>query len=232
MRKNGDEFPIDIGLNPVWLDRGMLIICSVIDVSYKMDYLNHLVKEKNKLSKDNARLEKLADLDSLTGLYNRRAFERILLDSLMLAREAREVVSIILADIDYFKNFNDLYGHPVGDLLLKDLASALTGNIRKEDTVARIGGEEFVIILPGISYEQALAFGERLRRVIDQGKWSSKSMTISLGASTYEFTSKRTSLKSVMKRLIQEADTAMYESKNVGRNRITHFQDISTTTIG
>lgn len=230
VRKNGDEFPIDIGLNPVWLDRGMLIICSVIDVSYKMDYLNHLVKEKDKLSKDNARLEKLADLDSLTGLYNRRAFERILLDNLMLAREAREVVSIILADIDYFKNFNDLYGHPVGDLLLKDLASALTGNIRSEDTVARIGGEEFVIILPGISYEQALAFGERLRRVIDQGTWSSKSMTISLGASTYEFSSKRTSLKSVMKRMIQEADTAMYQSKNMGRNRVTHFQNISTTT--
>jgi diguanylate cyclase (GGDEF)-like protein/PAS domain S-box-containing protein len=225
LRKNGEEVPIDIGLNPVWLDRD-IIICSVIDTRHKMDYLNHLMKEKNKLSKDNARLEKLAALDALTGLYNRRAFERILLDTLTLAREARDGISIILADIDHFKTFNDLYGHPIGDLMLKNLGNALIRNIRKEDTAARIGGEEFVVILPGISYEQALAFGERLRRVIQQGTWSSKSITISLGASTYEFTSKRTALKSIMKRMIQEADAALYESKKMGRNRITHFQDV------
>jgi diguanylate cyclase (GGDEF)-like protein/PAS domain S-box-containing protein len=230
LQKNGEELPIDIGLNPVWLDSGILIICSVIDTRHKMDYLNYLMKEKNKLSKDNARLKKLATIDALTGLYNRRAFERILLDTLTLAREARDGVSIILADIDHFKTFNDLYGHPIGDLLLKDLGNALMRNIRKEDTVARIGGEEFVVILPGISYEQALAFGERLRRVIHQGNWSSQPITISLGAATYEFTSKRTSLKSTMKRMIQEADTAMYQSKNMGRNRITHFQDAPSKT--
>ena len=227
LRKNSDEFPIDIGLNPVWLDRGMLIICSVIDTSYKMHYLNNLVEERKKLSKDKARLEKLADRDSLTGLYNRRAFERILLDDLGEAREAGEVISIILADIDYFKNFNDLYGHPVGDLLLKDLGNALARNIRREDTVARIGGEEFVMILPGMPHQQVLGFGERLRRVVEQGNWSSKSMTISLGASTYQFKSKRVALKSVMNRMITEADQAMYQSKNSGRNRITHFQDIA-----
>lgn len=226
LRKNGDEFPIDIGLNPVWLDRGMLIICSVADISYKVDSLKHLLDERKKLSKDKARLEKLADSDSLTGLYNRRAFERILLDDLAEARESGDVISIILADMDHFKNFNDLYGHPVGDLLLKDLGNALSRNIRREDTVARIGGEEFVMILPGMPHQQVLGFGERLRKVVEQGNWSSKSMTISLGASTYQFTSKRVALKSVMNRMITEADQAMYRSKNSGRNRITHFQDI------
>ena len=228
LRKDGAPFPIDVGLNPVWLDRGMIIICSVIDISHKISYLNNLMEEKKKLSKDNARLEKLADRDSLTGLYNRRAFDRILLNDLATARGEQDVVSIILADIDLFKNFNDLYGHPVGDLLLKDLGNALTKNIRREDTVARIGGEEFVMILPGMPYDQVLRFGERLRRVIEQGDWSSKSMTISLGASTYQFRSKRVSLKAVMKQMISEADQSMYQSKNMGRNRIFHFQDIST----
>lgn len=226
LRKNGDEFPIDVGLNPVWMDRGMLIICSVIDISYKMHYLNNLMEERKKLSKDKARLEKLADSDALTGIYNRRAFERILLNHLTSARESGEIVSIILADIDHFKNFNDQYGHPVGDLLLKDLGNVLSKNMRREDTVARIGGEEFVMILPGTSYQQVMVFGERLRKIVEQGGWSSKDLTISLGAATYQFTSKRTSLKSAMNQLITEADRAMYQSKHMGRNHTTHFQDL------
>lgn len=228
LRKNGGEFPIDIGLNPVWMDRGMLIICSVIDISYKMHYLNHLVQERRKLSKDNARLEKLAYSDALTGIYNRRAFERILLDHLTRARETGTMLSIILADIDHFKNFNDIYGHPVGDLLLRDLGNVLSRNIRREDTVARIGGEEFVMILPDTPYQQVMGFGERLRKVVERGNWSSKQLTISLGASTYQFGSKRASLKSAMKQLIAEADQAMYQSKKLGRNCITHFQEISS----
>jgi diguanylate cyclase (GGDEF)-like protein/PAS domain S-box-containing protein len=228
MRKNGEEFPIDVGLNPVWLDRGMIIICSVIDASHKVNYMNNLVEERKRLSKDNVRLGKLADHDALTGLYNRRAFERLLLDNLAVAREAGDVVSIILADIDHFKNFNDTYGHPVGDLLLKDLSNTLTRNIRREDTAARVGGEEFVVILPGIHHDQVLGFGERLRRVIEQGSWNARTMTVSLGAATYEFTSRRTSLKRIMKQMISEADQAMYQSKNAGRNRFTHFADLHT----
>ena len=226
MRKDGNEFPIDVGLNPAWLDRGMIIICSVIDASHKVNYLNNLVEERKKLSKDNARLGRLADQDALTGLYNRRAFERILLDTLTLARQRGNVISIILADIDHFKNFNDAYGHPMGDLLLKDLGNVLTRNIRREDTAARVGGEEFVVILPGLQHEQVLGFGERLRRAIEEGNWSNKSMTVSLGAATYEFTSRRGSLKRVMKQMITEADQAMYQSKNTGRNRFTHFTDL------
>lgn len=227
MRKNGEEFPIDVGLNPVWLDRGMIIICSVIDGSHKSDYLNRLVKEQKKLSKANVRLGKLADHDALTGLFNRRAFERILLNELAAMREEKGVLSIILADIDHFKNFNDMYGHPVGDLLLKDLSDVLKENTRKEDTVARVGGEEFVFILPGLPHEQAVRFGERLRRAIERGNWSSRSITVSLGASTHQLSSKRSALKRIMERMISEADQAMYQSKDAGRNRFTHFEDMA-----
>ena len=112
IRKNGREFPIDVGLNPVWLDRGMIIICSVIDTSEKDSYLRQAQK---KLAKANTRLSHLADHDSLTGLYNRRASERILSTVLVDARESGETVSVILADIDHFKKYNDSFGHPAGD---------------------------------------------------------------------------------------------------------------------
>ncbi len=225
-RKNGEEFPIDVGLNPVWLERGTTIICSVIDVSLKAEYTNNLAEESKKLAKANARLERLADHDSLTGLYNRRAFERSLQDTLSKAREFGELVSIILADIDHFKDYNDTFGHPAGDKFLKHLGEVMTHNIRKEDTVARVGGEEFVIILPGIEYDEAIRFGERLRKAVKQDRSALKPATISLGATTYKFNSKRAAVKRIMKQMITEADQAMYHSKNMGRNHLTHFADL------
>jgi diguanylate cyclase (GGDEF)-like protein/PAS domain S-box-containing protein len=226
-RKNGDEFPIDVGLNPVWLDLGMIIVCSVIDTSAKSSYLNDLMEERRKLSKDNARLGKLANHDALTGLYNRRAFERTLSEELSAARDSESVLSIIMVDIDHFKNFNDKHGHPAGDILLRDLGATMVTKVRKEDTVARIGGEEFVVILPDIHPEQAKRFGERLQTAIKNEAWNTRSITVSLGAATYQFTSKRTSVKRIMKQLIEEADQALYQSKNTGRNRFTHFKELS-----
>jgi len=131
-----------------------------------------------------------------------------------------------MADIDRFKKYNDKYGHPFGDQLLKDLGNMLGKNTRREDTVARIGGEEFVVVLPGIKQDQVVGFGERLRRVIEEGNWSAKPITVSLGAATYQFTSKRTAVKNIMKRMISQADQALYESKSAGRNCFRHFEDL------
>lgn len=223
VRKNGKEFPIDVGLNPVWLDRGMIIICSVIDTSEKDGYLREAQK---KLAKANTRLSRLADRDALTGLYNRRASERILSTALTEARESGEAVSIILADIDHFKTYNDSFGHPAGDEFLKHLSEIMEHNVRREDTIARMGGEEFLIILPHINQNQASRFGERLRKVVEHDSAASNAATISLGATTYVFTSKRTALKRIMKQMISEADQAMYQSKHAGRNCFTHFADV------
>jgi len=223
IRKNGEEFPIDVGLNPVWLDRGIIIICSVIDTSQKDNFLREAQK---KLAKANTRLSRLADRDSLTGLYNRRASERSLFTALTAAREAGEAVSIILADIDHFKRYNDSFGHPAGDAFLKHLSEIMEHNIRREDTIARMGGEEFLIILPRINHDQAARFGERLRQVVEHDGTSSNPTTISLGAATHIFTSRRTALKRIMKQMVSEADQAMYQSKHAGRNHFTHFADI------
>jgi diguanylate cyclase (GGDEF)-like protein/PAS domain S-box-containing protein len=224
-RKKGETFPIDIGLNPVWLEHGMTIICSVIDTSSKVDHFYNWVAEKRELVKANSHLGHLADHDALTGLYNRRAFERILMQELTAARESNYPISVIMADIDHFKFFNDSFGHPVGDIVLRNLGSVLKHNIRTADTVARFGGEEFILCLPGIDREAVMTFGERLRRLIEKGHWRSRSVTVSLGATTYQFKSKRISLTRIMKQLLSEADQAMYASKRLGRNRLQHYED-------
>lgn len=226
LRKNGREFPIDVGLNPIWLDGGIKTMCSVIDLSSSTTTLNILMEERRRLAAENTRLGRLADHDGLTGLYNRRAFERLLLSDLSAAREREGFVSIIFLDIDHFKELNDAFGHLKGDILLRHIGEVLSRNVRKADTVARFGGEEFVIILPGLEHDQAAAFGERLRGVIEQDSGSVTPVTISLGATTHRFNSKRTGLKRTMKQMILEADQAMYHSKNMGRNRFSHFADL------
>jgi diguanylate cyclase (GGDEF)-like protein len=146
------------------------------------------------------------------------------------ARKYKETISLLLADIDHFKQYNDAYGHLSGDETLKHLAETLTTNIRKEDSAARIGGEEFVIVLPGIEYNQALRFGERLRKVIQEDRRAPHPITVSMGVSTYEFSSKQTAIKQILRQMILEADQAMYHSKNTGRNKITHFFDLREIT--
>lgn len=225
-RQSGDEFPIDVGLNPVRVDQSTIIVCSVIDTSLKNDFLNTLLHEKNKLEKENFRLTHLANHDTLTGLYNRRAFERTLHNNLCEARKYKETVSIILADIDHFKQYNDNYGHLSGDETLKHLAETLSNNIRKEDTAARIGGEEFVILLPGIEHDQVIRFGERLRKIIEKDKTAPHPITTSMGAATYTCRSKNTAIKQIQLQLLTEADHAMYHSKEAGRNKLTHFSDL------
>lgn len=225
-RQNGDEFPIEVGLNPVKADRDMIIICSVIDTSLKSDFLHTLLHEKSKLEKENFRLTRLANHDTLTGIYNRRAFERTLRNNLFEARAYKETISILLADIDHFKQYNDQYGHLSGDETLKHLAETLSNNIRKEDTAARIGGEEFVVVLPGIEHDQATRFGERLRKIIAEDESAPHPITVSMGVATYQFRAKQTSIKRIQEKMIAEADQAMYHSKNTGRNKISHFLDL------
>lgn len=167
------------------------------------------------LIKVNDQLETLASTDLLTGLKNRRFFQEKMLESLMMFQEKQRYFSLLVVDIDHFKSINDTYGHPIGDLVLGNLAGLLQTVSRSTDVVARYGGEEFVVILPDCEEEQAIGIAERYRSQIASADWGEYNITVSIGAATVVE-------EDTEKSLFQRADNALYASKTGGRNRVTH----------
>jgi len=185
-----------------------------------------LVEVKDRLEKLNQELQRLAVLDDLTGIANRRFFN-ILLDQ-EWGRAAREVIplSLILIDIDSFKNYNDHFGHPRGDECLKKVAGALNEAVQRPgDQVARYGGEEFAVIVPHTALHGARAMAERLRRKVETlglehpCSQVNDRVTISLGVASA--TPERSSSPDA---LIEAADQAVYEAKRAGRNRVKVYE--------
>ena len=183
-----------------------------------------LLETKERLEAANRELESLASADGLTGVANRRAFDRGLEREWRRAVRARAPLSLLLIDVDCFKAYNDRYGHAAGDDALRGIASTLAvGARRAGDLVARYGGEEFGVVLPDCSDESARQLAERLRERIaglslphDASDVASH-VTISVGGATAMPKSGATAGD-----LIQAADEALYESKGGGRNRVQH----------
>lgn len=167
---------------------------------------------------ENARLftetRRLANTDALTGLYNHRYFYHLLDAEVKRARRYGRPLSLIMLDIDEFKEFNDRYGHLAGDEALRSLAQILRKNSRRVDTVARYGGEEFAIILPETDLAQAGVQAERLRASAEEHQWPEGQLTISLGAAA--LTPEMTKVED----LVRDADRPLYHAKEAGRNQI------------
>lgn len=178
-------------------------------------------KLAQELQDANTRLKELVYRDGLTGLYNHRYFQESLGNELARATRYHSSVSLILFDIDFFKKVNDTYGHPAGDLVLMNLASAVTNAVRPCDIVARYGGEEFAVILPETSAAGVRVFAARLRRCVEgiatlvDGQLIY--VTVSAGATTFN----KESSKITKNILIETADRGLYISKNNGRNQVT-----------
>jgi diguanylate cyclase (GGDEF)-like protein len=175
----------------------------------------------------------LASSDGLTQIANRRRFDEVLADQWEKMARAQAPVSIILCDIDFFKQFNDTYGHPAGDECIKQVVQALSSAIyRAPDLLARYGGEEFAAILPQTDLEQALKVAQRMQMAIAQLKIphlasaAAPYVTISIGiASTVPSGPQSASL------LLDEADQNLYSAKHRGRNYIAHSElDFSENT--
>ncbi|OBV37994.1 sensor domain-containing diguanylate cyclase [Janthinobacterium psychrotolerans] len=162
-------------------------------------------------------LRKAAYCDHLTGLSNRRAFFEAAELELMRRKKALRPVALIMLDADHFKAINDRYGHPAGDAVLCQLAATMKAVCRQVDVLARIGGEEFAIILPSVGLADAFAVAERLRTEVEQVpviyEQHAIACTISLGVAVMEED------MSGFEALIKRADQAMYEAKHQGRNR-------------
>ncbi len=171
------------------------------------------------------RTEKLAFTDPLTELFNHRYFQETLSHEFIRARRYDKPLSLMLIDIDFFKKFNDTYGHLVGDQVLRHVAGIFRNSVREQiDTVARYGGEEFAVILPETSIEGACLFAERIRSKVEQSRLHNEgaelSVTLSIGVScTLVTRCEKTS------DLIEAADQALYKAKESGRNRILPFEE-------
>jgi two-component system, cell cycle response regulator len=162
----------------------------------------------------------MALYDALTGLSNRRSLERRLPSMIETARQRGAALTMMILDIDHFKRVNDTYGHHVGDLVLKGFAAQLQEIVRSGDLLCRLGGEEFVVAMPGVDAAQAARIAERARRttesrefVID-GPAGAVSITVSIGLAEWRETWDSAEL-------YRRADRALYLSKSAGRNRVT-----------
>jgi diguanylate cyclase (GGDEF)-like protein len=166
------------------------------------------------LMQENANLYKLSHTDKLTQIHNRHSFDIILREMYTQAEKDKLVFSIIFFDIDHFKIVNDTYGHAVGDNVLKAITSLMSSKIRSNDVFARWGGEEFIIILPGIEQEVAFKIAQKLRIFIENEEMKIVgNITCSFGVSDTQYSKSITSL-------IKDADLALYKAKEEGRNRV------------
>jgi diguanylate cyclase (GGDEF)-like protein len=188
--------------------------------------LEERVRERTrKLEGANRKLKKLSRTDGLTGLANRRYFEEILERQWSTALRNGLCLTVIMIDIDYFKAFNDRYGHPAGDQCLRDVARSLEQHLRRgDDLAARYGGEEFVVILLDAGPDQAIAIAENLCRAIadldirhEDSPW--QRVTVSVGAAVRKPDNDIDSAST----LIKNADKAMYRAKLAGKNQATVF---------
>ncbi len=168
---------------------------------------------------DKVQYKRNAQLDFLTGLYNRSKFEETIKKEILRCERYGHSLSLIMADIDHFKSVNDIYGHDVGDSVLKEFSCLLTNHIRKTDVLARWGGEEFIILCPHTNLNGAKKLAEALRTLTDTFEFSMIGhKTASFGVAEYH-------AQSDSKKLFVEVDQALYNAKLQGRNQVAIFSN-------
>ncbi len=179
-------------------------------------------KEAETLRQNLERITEEANRDALTGLYNRKVFDRSLEEMAKVSNEDNRTFSLLMLDIDYFKDFNDKHGHQVGDEVLRIVGRELMNTVKGSDIVTRYGGEEFSVLLPNTNLTGAMTVAENLRRTIASKELKRRgtdenygALTVSIGAA--QFRAGSDSANSILKR----ADKALYTSKQKGRNRVT-----------
>lgn len=170
------------------------------------------------------RLERQAARDELTGAFNRRICKEIIEQQITTARISGESFSVALIDIDYFKAINDQHGHRIGDIVLKAFVNVIESQLREKDILFRWGGEEFLLLLPGLDDSKKYQVADKIRKNVQDNVILLEnnieiSLTISMGVSTYP------SCGTTRSELIEQADIAMYRAKSKGRNRVEMFSE-------
>jgi two-component system cell cycle response regulator len=207
-------------------------VCANLDVTQRKlaekkatEFAERLEQQKLALEDANARLNHLAVTDGLTALWNHRRFQEMLDEALKSLKDSGDPFSLVLLDIDHFKKFNDEYGHQVGDEVLVGVADTLQTTARANELPARYGGEEFAIILQCCGGEHAVKTAERFREAVLARSWYGKSVTCSFGVATAIGSNVNA------KEIVSQADAALYASKQQGRNRTTHFNQMAVPAV-
>ncbi len=183
--------------------------------------MTELEKSQDEIRLQNEELETLAKRDPLTGIANRRAFMDWFESQFASAKREGTVLSCVMADIDHFKRINDTHGHATGDEVIRRLAELLAPTVRSSDAVCRYGGEEFCIVLTDVESEEATQVAERLREKARSPGFARVPFTVSFGVAS------TASGASTLAELLEQADRALYASKEGGRNRVTRWDDIA-----
>lgn len=222
--KNGELYWVDGAIVPVrGIGGGIERYVSVrVDISKRKKYELGIEKVNRELVNSNMQLEELSRVDGLTGIANRRYFDESLANCINTMSRADTTLTLMLCDIDHFKDYNDLYGHQAGDNCLRSVAKSIAEDFtRAGDVVARYGGEEFAVILPNIGNVTAIMLAERLRAniellKIEHGNSSvADVVTMSVGLVTVKPDKAMTSSD-----FIEKADKALYLAKDAGRNKV------------
>lgn len=200
-------------------------ISANVDITDRKNAERRIEDQKRQLEAANAALERLAFTDGLTGLRNHRSFHEELDRCVAGARQSSLPLSLAMIDVDNFKQYNDAFGHPAGDEVLKRVAELLQDACAEGQIVARYGGEEFAVVMPDTDADSALLAGEFVRQRVASEAWQQRPVTISIGISTC---SDRACSPPA---LIAQADAALYASKAAGRNRVTHVRSLSRADL-
>ncbi|MBF9014070.1 MULTISPECIES: GGDEF domain-containing protein [unclassified Oceanispirochaeta] len=182
---------------------------------------NQLFELKHIINQSKEKLSRMAHIDRLTLLYNRRFFDDSISREVERARRYSQPLCLLLLDLDFFKKVNDLHGHQKGDLVLSEIASIISDNIRMNDIAARYGGEEMVVILPETSRENALTAAEKLRASIEKDSpvRTGLEITVSIGVAEFK------AVDNAVQDLISRCDAALYNAKENGRNRVAYSEE-------
>ncbi len=232
-----DTFSTAIGKNQPPAHQMRVLIADLISETQVMAERNQTLEgrlgkiagEVNELRTNLEVVQREALTDALTGIPNRKFFDGRMKEAVREAARSKEPMSLLLCDIDHFKRFNDTYGHQIGDQVLKLVARTLSESVKGRDTPARIGGEEFSIILPRTSLDQAVIVANQIRSAIVRRKIIDKTTQDNYGDLTLSFGAAEYRTDEPISEIIRRADAALYHAKRSGRNRVSTEKEVVDT---
>jgi PAS domain S-box/diguanylate cyclase (GGDEF) domain len=214
--KDGSIIWVEVSAKPVYKGKKVVgYIGSTRDVSEKKEYENELRTYIDELKKTNIKLNELATMDTLTGTFNRRNFDYHFSEYVQKNKIYNSPFSIIIFDIDHFKQINDIYGHNKGDYILQEIAEVVRDSIRDTDLLFRWGGDEFIILLPEITLKSAYKVAEKVRNAIEEYNFGLKNsdVTVSMGVGEYKKGDN-------VYQFVSATDSALLRAKSNGRNKV------------